>query len=183
MESLTTSALYISHGVWHSPLTGHSFFTLELNPNDCCFCDKMLRLWEDMIETNVPRGAITYLDWFLLNILCMVWFRGKCLESRRKNILPMLLFSLLEKGGLNQIIFRFLFHCFLLVVGVIQFNASLKPLSFKASLYGFIDWWKIPRWLSRDILQCRQTEIERKKKAIVKLLKACGSSITIENAI
>ena len=73
----------------------------------------------------------------------MVRFCGKCFESRRTNILPMLLFTLLEKCGLNHIIFCFLFFCSLLVVGAIQFNASLKPLSFKASLYGFIDSSKI----------------------------------------
>ena len=44
----------------------------------------------------------------------------------------MLLLTLLEKGGLNHIIF-------LLIVGAIKLNASPKPLSFKASLYGFID--------------------------------------------
>ena len=48
----------------------------------------------------------------------------------------MLLLTLLEKGGLNHIIF-------LLIVGAIKLNASPKPLSFKASLYGFIDSSKI----------------------------------------
>ena len=39
-----------------------SFFTLQLHTNDCCFGDKMLRLWEDNNRTNVPQTAITYLD-------------------------------------------------------------------------------------------------------------------------
>ena len=53
----------------------------------------------------------------------------------------MLLFTLLEKGGLNHIIFCFL--VFFLVFGSIKFNASRKPFSFKASLYGFNDSSKI----------------------------------------
>ena len=111
------SSLYITDGVWHSPLSGHSFFFLQSHPNDCCFGNKILRLWEDIIKPILLRQLYFILTVFLLNIFCMVWFRGKCFESRRKNILSMLLFTLLEKGGLNHIIFSFLFFalCWLLV--------------------------------------------------------------------
>ena len=53
MESLTTSALYITDGVWHSPLSGHWLFTLQLHPNDCYFVDKVLRLWENIIKLRI----------------------------------------------------------------------------------------------------------------------------------
>ena len=123
MESLTTSSLYITDGVWYSPLIGHSFFTLQLHPNAYCFGDKMLQLWEDIIELIFLRQLWLILTVFLLNILCMIWLHGKCFEIRRKNILLMLLLTLLEKGGLNHIIsaFYFFVFCWLLV------QYSLRP--------------------------------------------------------
>ena len=54
-ELLTKSAWYITDGVWHSPLSGHSFFILQLHPSDCCFGGKLLWLWEDIIELMFLR--------------------------------------------------------------------------------------------------------------------------------
>ena len=76
-----------------------------------------------------------------LKILFNLLFGGKCLLRSLKNTLPMFVFTFLEKGELNHMIFLFLF----LLVSVSAFLPGvfeylkfyLKPLSFKASLYNF----------------------------------------------
>ena len=60
-ELLTMSAWYITDRFWHSPLSGHLFFTLQLHPNDCCFGDNVIVVGK-YNRTNVPQAAITYLD-------------------------------------------------------------------------------------------------------------------------
>ena len=58
------SALYITDGVWHSPLSGHWLFTLQLHPNDCYFVDKVLQLWENIIRLRIFSfvQTVIYLD-------------------------------------------------------------------------------------------------------------------------
>ena len=70
---------------------------------------------------------------FLLNNLRYLWCRGKCLSMSRRNILPMLVFTLPLYGGLNYIIFLLLF----LLGGGVDVNSivSLKPLILSALLY------------------------------------------------
>ena len=78
---------------------------------------------------------------FLLKILRILWFLGKCFDISCKKILPILIFMLLEKVGLNQMIFHFCFR--LLSFGLLLFptqrQSLLKPLSFNASWYDFQD--------------------------------------------
>ena len=42
---------------------------------------------------------------FVLNILWYLWLFGRCFSIKRRKYLPMLLETLFEKGGLNQMMF------------------------------------------------------------------------------
>ena len=77
---------------------------------------------------------------FLLNIFESGLYLGKFFFSILKNIFPMLIFTLKEKGGLNHIIFLLLFLCPLFLVFpllslLLYFSSSLKPLLLSASSY------------------------------------------------
>ena len=77
---------------------------------------------------------------FLLNIFENGFDLGKFFFRISKNIFPMLIFTLKEKGGLNHIIFLllFLFSLFLvfpLLSLQLYFSSSLKPLLLSASSY------------------------------------------------
>ena len=54
---------------------------------------------------------------FLINNLQNLWYVGKCIFTRFRNIFPILVFTFLLYDGLDQIIF--LFRCFLLLVAFI----------------------------------------------------------------
>ena len=91
--------------------------------------------------TNIFHPAVTYFNFISVNILCNLWFLGKCFDRSCQKILPTLVFTLLEKAGLNQMIFCFPF-C-LLSLALLLFSTKckslLKPLSFNASWYSFKD--------------------------------------------
>ena len=123
-------------------MSGHSFFTLQLHPNDFCFGDKMLRLCENIIELMFLRQLLLILTVFLWNILRMAWFCGKYFESRRKN------FTLLEKGRLNHIIFSafyFFAFCWLLVQHSLRPHWS--PFLLKHPCMALLIHQKYPYWM------------------------------------
>ena len=76
-----------------------------------------------------------------LKISFNLLFGGNCLLINLKNTFPMFVFTFLENGRLNHMIFCFLF--FLVSVSTFwssvfkYFRLYLKPLSFKASLCNF----------------------------------------------
>ena len=77
---------------------------------------------------------------FLLNIFENGFDLGKFFFSILKNNLPMLVFTLKEKSGLNHVIFLlpFLFSLFLvcpLLSLLLYFSSLLKPLLLSACLY------------------------------------------------
>ena len=74
---------------------------------------------------------------FLLKSLCRGLLGGKALSSRDRKSLPMFVFTLVEKGGLNQVTFLLRFF-FLVPKFVAGSNSSLwlYPLLFSASWYG-----------------------------------------------
>ena len=53
---------------------------------------------------------------FLLKILCNLLDSGKCCFNNFRNVLPIIVLTLREKGGLNQIVLCF--HCFLLLLSL-----------------------------------------------------------------
>ena len=60
--------------------------------------------------SHVLRKATTNLNSVqLLNILCSLWFFGKCFSTKDRNWYLTLVLTLLLNGGLYQIIFRFRF--------------------------------------------------------------------------
>ena len=88
---------------------------------------------------------------FLLNIFENGFDLGKFFFSILKNNFPMLVFTLKEKGGLNQIIFLLLFLFSLFLVSpllslLLYFSSSLKPLLLSACSYVIFAASKIP-WL------------------------------------
>ena len=66
-------------------------------------------------RVHIFHAAIT--EVLLLNIWCILLLTGKCFTSKWQKILSMLVFTFLEYGGLNHIIFlllkKILFECFL----------------------------------------------------------------------
>ena len=68
-----------------------------------------------------------------LNILCSLFDLGKCLSINCRNVLAMFVETALLYGGLNQIMFRFLFRCFL--SRLVKVGVSGNPLRFSASSY------------------------------------------------
>ena len=70
----------------------------------------------------------------VLNILLSLWCFGKCFLTSLINVLPMLVLTFWLKGGLNQIILRFLFRL-LLASSFAYFIDVLNPLSFRAFSY------------------------------------------------
>ena len=76
-----------------------NFFLVNREWNSCVqIIELMLRIQRQLILTD-----------FLSKILWNESDGGKCLCNNLKNILPMLVLTFFEYGGLNQIIFRFHF--------------------------------------------------------------------------
>ena len=77
---------------------------------------------------------------FLLKILHNLLFLGKCLSIKERTILATLVATLMLKGGLNHVTFRFLvlFSLHFLVGSVSNCRFGLYPLFFRASIYGGI---------------------------------------------
>ena len=76
---------------------------------------------------------------FRLKILYSLCVFGKCLSIKFRNLLPILVETFLLKGGLNHMIFLFLF---LLGFSTLGSNLSVKflyPLFFSASSYSVLD--------------------------------------------
>lgn len=74
---------------------------------------------------------------FLFNILFNLWSGGKQVSINFRNFEPTFLETLLEKGGLNHVIFLFLFFLPFpwFVVGGSNFYWCLYPLSWRAFWY------------------------------------------------
>ena len=94
----------------------------------------------------------------LLNIFENGFDLGKFFFSISKNNFPMLVFTLKEKGGLNQIIFLLLFLFSLFPVCSLpslslDFSSSLNPLLFSACLYMLFAALKIS-WLHEISVIC-----------------------------
>ena len=73
-----------------------------------------------------------------------LWWDGKCFFIRFRNIFPILVFTFLLYGGLNQMMF--LFRCFLLLAVFIfawYLSLCLYPDLSKASWYGVTESLKI----------------------------------------
>ena len=68
-----------------------------------------------------------------LKILCNLLDFGKCLSTNCRNVLAMFVETVLLYGGLNQIIFRFLFLCF--ISRMLKWRFSENPLRFSSSSY------------------------------------------------
>ena len=99
--------------------------------------NKIFALWEFMIVLIFQWQLCLIFTVFLLNNLWNLWWGGKCFFIRFRNSFPMLVFTFLLYGGLNQMIF--LFRCFLLLVKFQSISANFIALISSAS---FIDWWK-----------------------------------------
>ena len=74
-------------------------------------------LWEFMMVLIFCKHLYLLFTTFLLNNLQNLWYVGKCIFTRFRNILPILVFTFLLYDGLDQIMF--LFRCFLLLVAFI----------------------------------------------------------------
>ena len=74
---------------------------------------------------------------FLLNMGFRMWSSGKLSSIILMNILPIFVLTCMSKGGLYQMMFRFLFRfCyFLLFTGGLYFSSCLNPLLFNACWY------------------------------------------------
>ena len=95
---------------------------------------------------------------FLLNIFENRFDLGKFFFSILKKNFPMLVFTLKEKGGLNQIIFLLLFFFSLFLVCSLpslslDFSSLLNPLMFSACLYVLFAALKIS-WLHEISFIC-----------------------------
>ena len=104
---------------------------------------------------------------FFLNILDDGFDLRKFFFSIFKNNFPMLIFTLKEKGGLNNIIFLILFSLFLvcsLLPLFLYFNSSSKPLLCSACLYVLFPASKIS-WIHEIF--------------VIRLLIALGSSFKV----
>ena len=75
---------------------------------------------------------------FLLKILLNFLSLGKCLSINERNVFATFVATLMLKGGLNQVIFRFLvlFFSLLLFVHVLSnCRFVMYPFFFRASVY------------------------------------------------
>ena len=76
---------------------------------------------------------------FLLKILLNLLSLGMCLSFKVRNVFATFVATLMLKGGLNQVIFRFLvlfFSLFLSVQVLSNCICLLHPFFFRASVYG-----------------------------------------------
>ena len=106
--------------------------------------NKIFALWEFMMVLIFRVQLLLIFTVFLLNNLWNLWWGGKCFLIRLRNIFPMLVFTFLPYGGLNQMIF--LFRYFLLLAVSIfawYFSLCLYPDLSKASWYGVTESLKI----------------------------------------
>ena len=74
-----------------------------------------------MVIDDLFRGihvAVTDFDCVSIRILLSLWSFWKCLSTRAKNLCPILVLTFLLNGGLYQnLLFRCLFFCLLVVGG------------------------------------------------------------------
>ena len=66
---------------------------------------------------------------------CNIELGGKCLSNNAKNLAPILVLTLIEYGGLNQIIFLFLFLFFGFSIGGSNLSVWEYPFLFSSSWY------------------------------------------------
>ena len=116
----------------------HSYLVF-LGHNSLLLCDEII---DDMLLMQLQ---LTF-TMFLLEILCKLLDFGKCCFNNFRNVLPIFVLMLREKRGLTEIILVFCY--FLLVLSLVfifgmKTKGSLTPLSFNASEYIGVAFWKI----------------------------------------
>ena len=101
-------------GCWQFPFRGHSVFSRQLHGGIVgvalllmifLLCFLMIM---DIFSVQLQLTLMV----FLLNILWSLLDQGKCLSINLRKVFPMLILMFLLKGGLNQIMFLFLFWFF-----------------------------------------------------------------------
>ena len=104
-------ASYIIPSSRHFPSTGHVSFFLQLHDLFSSPSVSSLSSWLLMALSmlGMHRGDTFTFSVFLLNIFLSWWSMVKCLSTSRRNFLEIFVSILWQKGGLNQVILRFLF--------------------------------------------------------------------------
>ena len=101
-------------GCWQFPFRGYSVFFRQLHGGVVgvalllmifLLCFLMIM---DIFSVQLQLTLMV----FLLNILWSLLDRGKCLSINLRKVFPMFVLMFLLKGGLNQIMFLFLFRFF-----------------------------------------------------------------------
>ena len=134
VPSLSSKALHTRYPDKHFLSNEHSAFWRQLHSFMSVGVGSFskLVLWFRMTLAKFGTQLVI-LRLFLLNNLWYLWCRGKCLSMSLRNILPMLVFTLILYGGLNHIFFLLRF---LLGGGVdVNWIFSFKPLILSALLY------------------------------------------------
>ena len=98
-------------------------------------CTDPLSVFHLFLELTCAYLFYVYFTLFLLKILCRLLSLGKWLSNRFRNFLPMFVETFLLNGGLNHMIFRFLFR--LCVTGFSNFNLCSYPALCSASWYSW----------------------------------------------
>ena len=105
-------ASYIIPSSRHFPSTGHVSFFLQLHDLFSSPSVSSLRSWLLWLLMALSMLGMHHGDTFsvfLLNIFLSWWSMVKCLSTSRRNFLEIFVSILWQKGGLNQVILRFLF--------------------------------------------------------------------------
>ena len=112
----STSAWYIRFSVRHWFCSRQFSLVWQLQPYSVVLGLNSLLLCNVIIDDMLLMGLQITFTMFLLKILCNLLDFGKCGFNNFRNVLPIIVLTLWEKGGLNQIVLRF--HCFLLVLSL-----------------------------------------------------------------
>ena len=94
---------------WQFPFWGHLGFILQLKVIFFSF----IVYYRFSYLLYIFRATLSFCA-FLLNILSSLFNTGNCLKYSFIDIFPTLVFTFLLYGGLSEIMFLFLFRCFLL---------------------------------------------------------------------
>ena len=110
------------HLVRHLPSSWQEFFCRQLHSFlslvdsfILCSCSKRWLLLEIVCLTLGRQLQLTFIV-FLLKILLSLLSFGKCLSINAINVFAKFVATLMLKGGLNQVIFRFLVLFFFFIV-------------------------------------------------------------------
>ena len=125
--------------VKHLLCSGHSFFDLQLHPYSRLTSGfKNVGLWDNITDAMLHIPLQLTLNLLLLNIFCNGFPCGKCFFINFKNVLPILVLTFIDFGGLNQLIFllRRFFSSVLVSLYlslVMLLICSIKPFFCKAT--------------------------------------------------